>query len=112
MIKDNTIFEIDTPMLNSLEQAIDRLPLEKDNSWINEYSKLGIINMRDITLKKYLQQVNRRLDKINYDNPKDPTNAESLSFAQTICDMKKSPIIHTISANQEFLMQENIEAQV
>ena len=75
MIKENRIFELDTPMLDSLEQAIDRLPQEKDNNWINEYSKLGIINMREISLKKYLNQINKRLQKINMENQDEISNA-------------------------------------
>ena len=75
MIKENRIFELDTPMLDSLEQAIDRLPQEKDNNWINEYSKLGIINMREISLKKYLNQMNKRLQKINMENQDEISNA-------------------------------------
>ena len=75
MIKENRIFELDTPMLDSLEQAIDRLPQEKDNNWINEYSKLGIINMREISLKKYLNQMNKRLQKINMENQDEISSA-------------------------------------
>lgn len=75
MIKENRIFELDTPMLDSLEQAIDRLPQEKDNNWINEYSKLGIINMREISLKKYLNQINKRLQRIDMENQDEISNA-------------------------------------
>ena len=58
-IGQRTIFDIDYPLLDSLDLALQRRP-SLTKGWLNEFSKLGLESLRETSLNEHVKQLQSR----------------------------------------------------
>ena len=58
-IGQRTIFDIDYPLLDSLDLALQRRP-SLTKGWLNEFSKMGLEELRETSLNAHIKQMKQR----------------------------------------------------
>lgn len=77
-IGQRTIFDVDYPLLDSLDLAMQRRP-SVTSGWLNEFSQLGLECLRESSIRKSLYQQKQRSNKTPSDMISVRSHAPSMS---------------------------------
>lgn len=78
-IGQRTIFDIDYPLLDSLDLALQRRP-SVTKGWLNEFSQMGLEILRETSLNAHIKSMKKRKnDHSNLDTQSLQSRAPSLN---------------------------------
>lgn len=90
-IGQRTLFDIDYPLMDSLDLALQRRP-SMTTGWINEFSNLGLELLKENSLLASLANRERRDSIKNSDNISMMSEAPSLSTLMMVIDSQKDSL--------------------
>ena len=77
-IGQRTIFDIDYPLLDSLDLALQRRP-SLTKGWLNQFSKMGLEILRETSLNAHVKQMKQRKKNQSSDTISQRSRAPSLN---------------------------------
>ena len=99
-IGQRTIFDIDYPLLDSLDLALQRRP-SVTKGWLNEFSQMGLEILRETSLNAHIKSMKHRRENSTHDTQSLQSRAPSLNTIHDYIEEHKEHLarVNDISFN-------------